>query len=529
MADLADRRFRGCTYITDYEITEKLGEGTFGVVSKARSRRTGALVALKKILMHNEKDGFPITALREIKLLKMLNHPNILRLDEMAVEPQTAEERCKYGRRRTTLSMAMPYVEHDLSGLLSNPEVKMSEGQIKCYMMQLLDGIAYLHESNILHRDMKAANLLISNSGKLQIADFGLARHYHGPTPQPGQGNGTATRPYTSLVVTRWYRPPELLLNLKHYTPAIDMWGIGCVLGEMFERKPILEGKTDVDQCFRIFQLVGSPTETNMPGWSSLPGCEGRKDWEPKQGDIDRRFGPHLGPQGLDLLRQLLLLDWRKRINAVDAMRHPYFSTEPLPLPPHRLPKYRDTHELDSRRRGQEKPLAPLQAHVGGAAGNEWNGYINGYPNPRDRGLPRGYDGRNRHQFPDNGRMPARRPDVRDSRPHHLLPPRPMDVQSRPENTQRGPPPSRGISNGDTYIPSYAIPHDRPRPPPDRNQAYSRRDGYRDDYRTYRDPDAPHRGSTHRRTRSRSPDRKSADNDIRRDRRDRDPYRRAPY
>jgi serine/threonine-protein kinase BUR1 len=128
-------------------------------------------------------------------------------------------------------------MDHDLSGMTTNPDISFTEAQIKCYMLQLLEGLRYLHDSHILHRDMKgnlhpaptAANILINNRGLLQIADFGLARHYDGPVPQPGRGNGDAVRDYTTLVVTRWYRPPELLLQLRRYTPAIDMWGAGYV------------------------------------------------------------------------------------------------------------------------------------------------------------------------------------------------------------------------------------------------------------------------------------------------------------
>jgi serine/threonine-protein kinase BUR1 len=126
--------------------------------------------------------------------------------------------------------MAMPYLEHDLSGLLDNPAVTITIPQIKCYMLQLLEGVCYLHEKHILHRDMKAANLLINNKGILQIADFGLARIYEGPVPKPGMGSGVGSREYTGLVVTRWYRPPELLMHLTKYTPAIDMWGVGYVV-----------------------------------------------------------------------------------------------------------------------------------------------------------------------------------------------------------------------------------------------------------------------------------------------------------
>lgn len=543
MNDPLQRRYRGSAKITDYELDkEKLGEGTFGIVTKARSRRTGAAVALKRILLHNEKDGFPITALREVKLLKMLSHPNILKLEEMAVERQPTEEKSKSGKKRATLYMVTPYMDHDLSGMLTNPDIRFSEAQIKCYMLQLLEGVRYLHDSHILHRDMKAANILISNRGNLQIADFGLARHYEGPTPRAGDGNGEAVRDYTSLVVTRWYRPPELLLTLRRYTPAIDMWGVGCVFAEMFEHKPILEGRTDVDQCVRIFQLIGSPTDETMPGWHKLPGCDGQNTWDYKKGDIDQRFAK-IGKIGLDLLKNLLMLDWRKRVNALDALKHPYFTTEPLPANPRDLPKYKDSHELDSRRRGNEKRALPA-APAGGTVGmgpDEWNsndGYAGGYgfdrkprQYERDRGPRQNYAPRNDERFPqssgdrypqNNGRGPAWRQDQERSRPQqngHPLP-------ARPTGPPRSDAPARtepANADVDSYVPSYR----------DRRDGYDRNDRARP---PYRDPDAAPRDrdsyrsrenghGQDRRPRSRSPERSEA----RRERlqnRERDLYRR---
>ncbi|KAL1302562.1 hypothetical protein AAFC00_002944 [Neodothiora populina] len=527
-ADPAQRRFRGCAKLEDYEVTQKLGEGTFGVVSKGRSKRTGAVVALKKILIHNEKDGFPITALREIKLLKMLSHVNILHLDEMAVERNRKDL-----KKRATLYMVTPYMDHDLSGMTTNPDIRFTEAQIKCYMLQLLEGLRYLHDSNILHRDMKAANILISNRGILQIADFGLARHYDGPTPEPGQGNGVAVRDYTTLVVTRWYRPPELLLQLRRYTPAIDMWGAGCVFAEMFEGRPILEGKSDLNQAQIIFELVGSPNEATMPGWSQLPGCEGVKEWESHRGNINHRFR-NLHPHALALLKELLKLDWQKRINAIDALQHPYFKTEPLPSRPEQLPSFEESHELD-RRKHQERRVALPPAPAGGTVGlgpdEAWppsnpNTYSNGYERGRpSRGPGPGPVSGPPSRHPDS-RQPSRRPawqqhgseghPPRSVAPYangnsHLPPPPPDSrLPPRPMPPANG----RGGPNVDTYIPSYSAA--RHEPPPVVGRGPPRDAPYRERERADRPPivgaggrdrDREHVRSDRRSTRSRSPER----------------------
>ncbi|KAI4127106.1 MAG: hypothetical protein LQ341_006820 [Variospora aurantia] len=483
-------RFRGCSSIKSYETSEKLGEGTFGEVYKARSLKNGQVVALKKILMHNEKDGFPITALREIKLLKMLSHPNILKLEEMAVERTKGE-----GRKKAVMYMVTPYMDHDLSGLLENPKVEFSEPQIKCYMLQLLEGLQYLHANKILHRDMKAANLLINNSGILQIADFGLARPYDDPIPQPGNGGGEARRDYTTLVVTRWYRPPELLLQLRRYTTAIDMWGVGCVFGEMFKGKPILAGTSDLNQANMIFDLVGSPTEENMPGWSSLPGCDGVRAFSQRSSMLAHVFRQE-GPLAISLLSELLKLDWRKRINAIDALRHPYFKNHPLPARPGDIPRFEDSHELDRRKfRGQkaELPPAPAGGSVGMGANGDWvhnSGPQHSQGPPRSRGLgpgfrdhqqqylPRRNDYSSRvphlpqdHRPPGPPPPPPRRPDW--AREVNGLPPRPPPSNvggggavgwsndllidgSRTRMPPRGMPPGGGRGQVDTYIPSYA-------------------------------------------------------------------------
>jgi serine/threonine-protein kinase BUR1 len=560
---------------------KKLGEGTFGEVHMARHIRTSQIYALKKILMHNEKDGFPITALREIKLLKMLSHDNVLKLEEMAVERPKAE-----GRKRAILYMVTPYMDHDLSGLLDNQDVQFTVPQIKCYMIQLLKGLQYMHDQHILHRDMKAANLLINNRGRLVIADFGLARHYDEAVPQRGKGNGEARRDYTTLVVTRWYRPPELLLQLRRYTPAIDMWGAGCVFGEMFKRKPILAGTSDLHQAQIIFELVGSPNDQTMPGWNTLPGAEPVRNFAPSSGRLAQKFS-ELSATGLSFLSELLKLDWRKRINAIDAIDHPYFREDPKPMREEDIPTFADSHELDRRNaRGQKQalPPAPAGGTVGGGPNGEWTGsgpppgnngpWMNGDrgrngpqdrgppgvdrpPGARggfDRGRPAPYDHRPppppppRHQpHWGNGRDDNRGPPYEGAR--HGLPPPPGEGRhplprpprygpggERPERADRRVPPV------DTYVPAYnaggAPPRDdrRSRDPDDRPREGRRgsrdsgqsRDKFEDDRsdrsRSYRERDARNFGQGRRdgRTRSRSPERR----DRNRDRDRNDVYRR---
>ncbi|KAF9435215.1 serine/threonine protein kinase, CMGC, CDC2/CDK sub [Entomortierella beljakovae] len=281
-------------------MVDKLGEGTFGQVHevhKARRKGSGELLALKRILMHNENEGIPITALREIKILKRLRHDNIVPLHDIAISPGS-----RSGRSRASVYM-----------------------------------------QKILHRDMKAANLLISNNGTLKIADFGLAR----PFKPEGED-------YTSKVVTRWYRPPELFLGQKKYGPAVDMWGIGCVFGEMLFGRPVLQGNSDQDQLDKIFQLCGSPTEDTMPGWSSLPGLEEKGVVYQVNKSYPRKLKEDFEPYGTlaaDLMDKLLVLDPKKRLTAFAASDHDYLWVEPLPAEIGMLPQYESSHEYDRQRK----------------------------------------------------------------------------------------------------------------------------------------------------------------------------------
>ncbi|KAH6601002.1 hypothetical protein BASA50_001896 [Batrachochytrium salamandrivorans] len=335
-------RFCGCSSHTEYEFQKKIGEGTFGEVTIGQHKVSKDVVALKKILVHNEREGIPITALREIKILKALSHENVISLREMAYK---SGDRGK--RERGTIYMVFPYMDHDLTGLLENPQVRFTPAQIKSYMRQLLLGIEYMHKNNILHRDMKGSNILVDNYGHLKIADFGLARAYI-----ENENKG-----YTNMVVTRWYRPPELLMGATNYTTSIDIWGAGCVFGEMLKRRPILAGSDDMDQLEKIFILCGTPDETVWPGYRNLP------IFNPKTGTIQsfrnehkriihEKFpSNHFARDTVDLLDNFLMLDPSKRPSASKALEHDYFFVPPkaaVPGTPDFIP-WPTSHELDSR------------------------------------------------------------------------------------------------------------------------------------------------------------------------------------
>ncbi|QEU60752.1 Sgv1 [Kluyveromyces lactis] len=353
-------------FLNNYREEEKLGQGTFGEVFKGIHLGTNRKVAIKRILVRAEKDLFPITAQREITILKRMNHKNIVKLIEIVYDesptPKTDSTSPRpvgnYHGNNTAnqqklitgkhFFMILPYMVSDLTGLLHNPRVEFGMADVKNIMLQLLEGINYIHCNKFLHRDIKTANILIDHKGVVKIADFGLARNYYGSPPNlkyPG-GAGSGAK-YTSVVVTRWYRAPEIVLGDRHYTTAVDIWGIGCVFAEFFEKKPILQGQTDIDQGHVIFKLMGTPS---MDEWGlayHLPGSELTKT--NYKSTLQERFSKALNETGLDLLSKLLALDPYKRLTAMKAKKHPFFFEEPLPNAQLTLPN-EECHESDIKR-----------------------------------------------------------------------------------------------------------------------------------------------------------------------------------
>ncbi|KAK7070195.1 P-TEFb-associated cyclin-dependent protein kinase Cdk9 [Halocaridina rubra] len=323
--------FKFCDDVIKYEKLAKIGQGTFGEVFKARDKRTGKVVALKKILMENEKEGFPITALREIRILKLLKHENVVNLLEISrtkgPPPPGLQKPAKATPHMSSLStffLVFEFCEHDLAGLLSNANVKFNLGEIKKVMQQLLNGLYYIHSNKILHRDLKASNVLITKTGVLKLADFGLARAFSTSRQGPNR--------YTNRVVTLWYRPPELLLGERNYGPPVDMWGAGCIMAEMWTRTPILQGSTEQHQLALITKLCGSITPEVWPAVEALELYTRMELARGHKRRVCERLQHYVRDnQALDLLDKLLTLDPSKRVDSSTALDHDFFWTDPMP------------------------------------------------------------------------------------------------------------------------------------------------------------------------------------------------------
>lgn len=353
-----------------YELLEQLGKGTFGVVYKARQKSTGKLVALKKFIVHDRKDGFPITSFREITIMRKLRHNNVLQIIDMVherggfkenddIDIDTADSSASSSSPMGYFYTVTPYISSDLNGLLRNKNINMSLPVIKSIMKQALQGIDYVHSRKFLHRDIKTANILLDLFGTVKLADFGLARIYDGTYPATSDSlPGGGRHEYTGLVVTRWYRAPELLIGVRKYTTAVDMWGMGCVFGELYKREAILQGGSDLDQADRIFRLLGSPTEASFPN-SKQNNRNNVNLLVDYPRTLEKEYGDLMDKFALGMFDGLLKLDPEKRFNAKKALEAQYFSCEPLPCLPSEIPKYQESHESDfSHTRDPKKPEA---------------------------------------------------------------------------------------------------------------------------------------------------------------------------
>ncbi|KAL3119461.1 hypothetical protein niasHT_008975 [Heterodera trifolii] len=304
----------GCRSVAEYECLNKISEGTFGVVYRAQNKRTDEIVALKRLKMEKEHQGFPITSLREINmLLKCGAHPNIVNVREVVV-----------GSSMDKIYLVMDFVEHDVKALIElmkSRNKKWTIPQVKTLLRQLIAGVLYMHDQYVIHRDLKTSNLLLSHQGILKIGDFGLAREF-----------GDPIKPYTPVVVTLWYRAPELLLGTKLYTTPVDMWSVGCIFAEFLKLEPLFPGRTEIDQMQKIFKEVGTPNEQIWPGCMELPGMKTGVFADTPYNQLRKKFAAELpDDDGFDLLN------------------NKWFNNDPKPAHPSTFPTWPAKSEQNRR------------------------------------------------------------------------------------------------------------------------------------------------------------------------------------
>lgn len=285
-----------------FQHIQKLGEGSYGQVHKVYDLQKKEIVALKKIKLCNEDEGIPSTTLREISLLRELNHPNIIQLTDLMYQ---------YNERK--LYLLFECMDTDLYHYMKNK--KLSIPEIKHIFRQIVEAVDYCHENLVFHRDLKPQNILIDNRGQIvKIADFGLARHFSIPF-----------RLYSKEIVTLWYRAPEVLMGAKDYGIGVDIWSLGCIFAQLFFGKPLFQGECQVEQLFIIFHILGTPNEHVWPGVRNVPDfCDKFPKFQ------SRGFSNFIGINGfdntaMDLLEKMCEINPVKRIGCREILKHPFF------------------------------------------------------------------------------------------------------------------------------------------------------------------------------------------------------------
>lgn len=307
-----DTYISGTHFLLDrrYDITGPVGSGAYGVVVSATDTVTHELVAIKKIENTFDHPTYTKRTLRELKILRLMEHENIIGIKSIQL-PRSQEE-------MKEIYVINELMETDLTDIIRSDQ-ELDDGHCQFFVYQILRGLKYLHSADILHRDLKPRNLLVNSSCDLKICDFGLSR-----ANLPGVKVRGAKM--TDYVATRWYRAPEILLSYHTYTKALDVWSVGCILGELLIRKPILPGNDPVHQLDLIFSLIGKPSASDI---AAIPTLHSRK----KLLNFPRTYHPtidtvfsHCNPLAVSLLKQMLVFDPNKRITVEDALTHPYLS-----------------------------------------------------------------------------------------------------------------------------------------------------------------------------------------------------------
>lgn len=287
-----------------YRILEELGDGTCGTVYKAIDCRTQEIVAVKKM---KRKFYFweEYWRLREIKVLRKLNHPNIIKLKDVVKE-------------NDEVFLIFEHMNFNLYQMMRERQRPFSEDEIQGFMSQVFDGLKHIHRTGFFHRDLKPENLLVTND-VLKIADFGLAREV------------SSMPPYTEYVSTRWYRAPEVLLQSKSYAPAVDMWAAGAILAELFTLSPIFPGESEIDQLFKICCVLGTPDLTSFPEGTNTSRLFEITSYEKILPANLSEIIPNASPEAIDLIMRLCSWDPSRRPTADESLQHPFFHVGSVP------------------------------------------------------------------------------------------------------------------------------------------------------------------------------------------------------
>ena len=281
--------------------TDKLGEGTYGSVYKGIDRETNSPVAMKFMNIFDNEEGISQTTLREISILRSLNHPNIIQLLEYHIDEKN-------------IILVTQFMDIDLRKYLLRKRGPLESRYIKSIIFQLLSGLDYLHSHSIMHRDIKPENTLLQlQSGIVQLCDFGFSRLFTIPI-----------RVVTPDVVTLWYKAPEILLHNEIYDPGIDIWSVGCMMAELSSGRALFRGDSNIDMINKIFQILGTPDESILCKFNDFAKNEIQvAKYEPQ--DLGKVINSN-DVFFVDLVKKMLMIDPIHRITAHDALKHPYFN-----------------------------------------------------------------------------------------------------------------------------------------------------------------------------------------------------------